>query len=334
MPEASVVNGLSLRARIAVAAAVTVLLGAVAVGYVNVAASRAETDRATPAPAQTLTLDPGPRLLVVSDRRLAVADPADPSAPRQISGLECVRVYAAAGTGVCIRPDTAWSYQLVVLDRLLRPVKSFPVPGLPNRARVSPSGRMIAWTTFVGGDSYAAAGFSTRTGILDTRTGTMVSTLEDFTVLRDGKAFRAVDMNFWGVTFSADDNMFYATMATGGRNYLVRGDNTARTLQTLTTGVECPSLSPDGTRIAFKQAVDGDPEHGWRLAVLHLSTLAVTTVSETRSVDDQPAWLDTATLAYTVRGSDGSPEIWSAAADGSGRPQLLAAGAESPAMLA
>ncbi|MEU8001465.1 hypothetical protein AB0B66_09930 [Catellatospora sp. NPDC049111] len=323
-------SGLSLRTRMAVAAAVTVVLAAVAVGYVSAAAGRAKPGR--PAASQSMTLDDGP-LLVVTDRHLALADRTDPTAPRQISDLECVRVYAAAGTGVCIRPVSAWEYQLVVLDRLLRPTRSFPVPGLPNRARVSPSGRMVAWTTFVGGDSYAAAGFSTRTGIMDMRTGAMVSTLEDFSVTREGRAFQAIDRNYWGVTFSADDNLFYATMAAEGRNYLVRGDYAARTLQTVTTGVECPSLSPDGTRIAFKQAIGGDPELGWRLAVLQLSTMSLTMVSEARSVDDQPAWLDAATLAYTVRGSDGSPEIWSAAADGTGQPRLLAAGAESPAPL-
>ncbi|GAB4051039.1 PD40 domain-containing protein [Catellatospora paridis] len=324
-------TALSTRARVAIAAAVTVLLAAVAVGYIQQALGEAAT--ADTVPAAEITLDPGPRLLVVTDRRAATVSRADPSGPRLVSGLECVRVYAAAGTGVCIHPDTAWSYQLTVLDRQLRATRTFAVPGLPNRARVSASGRMVAWTTFVGGDSYSTGGFSTRTGILDTRTGTMVSTLEDFAVTREGRPYRNVDVNFWGVTFTADDNAFYATMATGGKRYLVRGDFAARTVRTLTDNVECPSLSPDGTRIAFKQAIGGDPQRGWRLSVLDLSTLAVTNLAEPESVDDQAAWLDEHTVAYTLRAPDGTPTIWSVPADGTGAPTKLLDGAESPAAL-
>jgi Tol biopolymer transport system component len=54
--------------------------------------------------------------------------------------------------------------------------------------------------------------------------------------------------------------------------------------------VECPSLSPDGTRIAIKKRVDNVPGN-WRLAVLDLSTLQDTLLNdETRSVDDQGSW--------------------------------------------
>ncbi|GAA1400805.1 PD40 domain-containing protein [Catellatospora coxensis] len=322
---------LTTRARVTVAAAVTVLLAAVAVGYIRFAKDEAAAVEA--APPGSVTLDPGPRLLVVSDRHAATVSRDDPSGTRQVSGVECVRVYAAAGTGVCIQPDTAWSYQLVVLDRELRPTRSFAVPGLPNRARVSTSGRMVAWTTFVGGDSYSSGGFSTRTGILDTRDGTLVTTLEEFAVTREGKAYRNADVNFWGVTFTADDNAFYATMSTGGKRYLVSGDFAARTVRTVAENVECPSLSPDGKRIAFKQAVGGDPQRGWRLSVLDLATLAVTNLAEPNSVDDQAAWLDDGTVAYTLRGPDGTPSIWSVPADGTGKPTLLLDQAESPAAL-
>lgn len=322
---------LTTRARVTLAAATTVLLAAVAIGYVRLAKDRADAPDTVPAAA--VTLDPGPRLLVVTDRHAATVARGEPSGARQVSGVECVRVYAAAGTGVCIQPETAWSYQLVVLDRELRPSRSFAVPGLPNRARVSASGRMVAWTTFVGGDSYSSGGFSTRTGILDTRTGTLVTTLEEFAVTREGRAYRNADVNFWGVTFTADDNTFYATMSTAGRRYLVHGDFAARTVRTVTDNVECPSLSPDGTRIAFKQAVGGDPQRGWRLSVLDLATMAVTNLAETNSVDDQAAWLDDRTVAYTLRGPDGTPSIWSVPADGTGSPTLLLDQAESPAAL-
>jgi Tol biopolymer transport system component len=192
---------------------------------------------------------------------------------------------------------------------------------------------MVSWTTFVGGDSYTSSGFSTRTGILDTRTGATVPSLEEFAITRDGRRYRNADVNYWGVTFTADDNRFYATMATGGRRYLVRGDLAARTVETLKENVECPSLSPDGTRLAFKEAIDADPVKGWRLSVLDLATMRVTATAETRSVDDQAAWLDSGKLAYTLRRDDGQPDVWSVPADGSGAATLVIPGAESPSPL-
>jgi hypothetical protein len=320
-------------ARIGVLAAAVLLLGGVAAGYTALAADRTAAPPAQAMAAGNLTLTPGPRLLTITDRHLASVTVTDPAGPRTVSTVECLRAYAAAGTGICLRPSSAWSYEVVVLDADLKPRQAFAVPGLPNRARVSPSGRFVAWTVFVGGDSYTSSGFSTRTGILDTRTGTTVNTLEDFTVIRDGAPYRNVDVNFWGVTFAADDNRFYATMSTGGRRYLVRGDLAARTVQTLQDNVECPSLSPDGTRIAFKRAIDADPMKGWRLSVLDLASMRVTQTAEGASVDDQAAWLDGATLAYTLRQDDGRPDVWSVPADGSGAPRLLIPGAESPAAL-
>lgn len=330
-------NAMTQRTRITILVAATAVLAALALGYIHLAAHRTSATGNTADPvtatADRATLTPGPRLLVVSNRHLATVSRKDPGGPRTVAPLECVRVYAAAGTGVCIRPDSPWSYHLVVLDQGLHEKRAVPVPGLPNRARVSAGGRMVAWTTFVGGDSYSGGGFSTRTGILDTRTGALVTTLEKFAVTRGTRPYQAADVNFWGVTFTADDNRFYATMSTAGRRYLIEGDFAARTVRTLKENVECPSLSPDGTRIAFKQAIGADPTRGWRLSVLDVASMRVTTSAETRSIDDQAAWLDNATLAYTVRNSSGDPDVWSVPADGSGAPHLLVPGAESPAAL-
>jgi Tol biopolymer transport system component len=220
----------------------------------------------------------------------------------------------------------------VVFDRELRPGREIELTGFPNRLRVSASGRMVAWTLFVDGHSYATTGFSTLAGILDTRTGTTVASLEEFRILRDGRPVTAVDANFWGVTFAADDNRFYATMSTGGRRYLVEGDFAGRTVRTMAVNVECPSLSPDGRRLAYKHAVEGDPKRGWRLTVMDLTTGALTPTAETRSVDDQALWLDDATIAYALQRSDGVNDIWAVAADGTGPPRRLATDAASPAL--
>ncbi|MEU6204813.1 hypothetical protein ABZ814_14660 [Micromonospora musae] len=328
-------TAMSTRAKIGVAVGSALLLGVVATGYAVLATEPAASPAATAgADAGPVTLQPGqPRLLTITDRHVASVAATDPGGARTVSDLECLRVYAAAGTGVCLGPENAWSYRVVVLDSALRQQRSVAIPGLPNRARVSASGRMISWTTFVGGDSYTASGFSTRTGILDTRSGSTVMSLEEFAVTRDGRPYRSADVNYWGVTFTADDNVFYATMSTAGKRYLVRGDLAARTVETLKENVECPSLSPDGTRLAFKEAIDADPQQGWRLSVLDLATMRVTPTAETRSVDDQAAWLDGATLAYTLRQDDGRPDVFAVPADGSGAPRLLVPNAESPSPL-
>ncbi|MFF7364279.1 TolB family protein [Streptomyces sp. NPDC008125] len=261
---------------------------------------------------------------------------AAPTGARTASGVKCLRFYAASGTGVCLQAvhgalqDT---YRATILDRNLKERAHYPVPGIPSRARVSPSGRLATWTAFVGGDSYAGTNFSTRAAILDTRTGELVPSLEEFAIRKDGRPYRAADVNFWGVTFDADDRHFYATLATKGRTYLVRGDLRERTLTTLRANVECPSLSPDGTRIAYKSRDAGLPADApWRLHVLDLDTLADHPLAETRSVDDQAVWEDDTTVTYALPGDFGA-DLYEVPADGSGRPHPVLTAAVSPAYL-
>ncbi|MFJ1768323.1 TolB family protein [Amycolatopsis sp. NPDC088138] len=325
-----------MKARILIALAGVLVLAGVAVAYVGFASARNHDVTAT----GSVSLTPGPRLLFRStadaDRgHVTTVAAADPGGARTVSPLSCARVYAAGGTGLCLRPDgDLTTYQLVVLDARLASQREIPLVGLPNRARVSASGRMLAWTVFVTGDSYNGGMFSTRAGILDTATGDLAGTLEDYAVTLDGKPYQAADLNFWGVTFTRDDRHFYATMSTAGHRYLVTGDFAAHTIRTLRENVECPSLSPDGTRVAFKSAIDADPAKGWRLSVLDLADSRVTPLAETRSVDDQPAWLDDHTIGYGVPRGPGHADVWSTPADGTGEPRLLIPDAESPSALA
>lgn len=178
---------------------------------------------------------------------LTTVPAATPAGPRTASGLKCLRFYAASGTGVCLQAvhgTVTDTYRALILDAHLKETARYDVPGIPSRARVSPTGHFAAWTAFVGGDSYAGTNFSTRAAIVDTRTGTLIPTLESFRIVKDGHLYHAADVNFWGVTFAADDRTFYATLATKGSTYLVKGDLRTRTVTTLHTNVECPSLSP------------------------------------------------------------------------------------------
>ncbi|MET7280964.1 hypothetical protein ABZS29_22195 [Kribbella sp. NPDC005582] len=303
--------------RILTAVAATVLLAMVAVGYIVL--------RATDAPAAGTgpvgLAGPG---VLVRDTATGTLALQRPDGTRERSDLRCARVYAAAGTGVCLREQPE-SYEVTVLDRELKKLSSIPLNGVPNRARVSPSGRMVSWTVFVSGDSYNGGRFSTRSGILDSRTGTLAGNLEDFTV--DGKPSEPT-ANFWGITFTRDDNVFYATMSAGGQRRLMRGDFARRDLHPLKDNVECPSLSPDGTRIAYKKML---ADRTWRLTVLRLADLTETPLAETRSVDDQAAWLDDSTVAYGLPHEHGKgADIWKVPADGHGTPDLVTRDAESP----
>ncbi len=251
--------------------------------------------------------------------------------PREVDGgeLSCERVYFAGDRGLCLATaESGVSYEATIVDSSLQPLEHLDLAGLPSRARVSSDGRYGAMTVFVNGHAYVSSGgFSTTTTIVDMRNGQLLGNLEDFKVTRDGRPFEAVDFNFWGVTFAADPNRFYATLHTGDRYYLVEGDVKRQTMRVLRDGVECPSISPDGTRIAFKSRI-GD-ENRWRLAVLDLATLKAHPVAEQRSIDDQPEWLDNRALVY----SDGL-DVYTVSADGSGAPRLVLRNASSPVSLA
>ncbi|MFB4316849.1 hypothetical protein [Actinomadura sp. 21ATH] len=265
--------------------------------------------------------------------RLASVPVKAPGGTRTVSDLPCVRVHARNGTGACLTVERGAHTQAyaLALDRRGAVTRKVPIPGAPSRAQVSPSGRMISWTVFVSGDSYAGGDLSTRTGILDTRTGHVIPDLERFTLLQDGRPNTSVDLNYWGVTFTGDDDRFYATAKTKGVTYLVQGRVSTQAMWTMRTGVECPSLSPDGTRLAFKKAT-GDPSRPWRLHVLELRGMKETALAETASIDDQAIWLDGRSVAYgRLRG--GAGEVWTVPADGSGAPRILLASAFSPAVI-
>ncbi|RXS85350.1 TolB-like translocation protein [Streptomyces sp. TM32] len=271
-----------------------------------------------------------------SHRDALASVPTDrPEAQRATSQLKCLRFSAAGGTGICLQsapgPLRA-SYRAVVVDERLNERRSYPLSGVPSRARVSPSGHLVAWTVFVSGDSYGATAFSTRTSVLDTRTGKLQDNLEEYDLKVDGSWYRSLDVNVWGVTF-ADDGHFYATVSTRGQTYLAKGDIAAHSLTTVHGNVECPSLSPDGTRIAYKKRVPGLPaDSPWRLYVLDLRTMTETATAEHRNVDDQAVWATDTTLVYALPGKSGT-DLWTVPAHGSGTPQRLASAAATPAFI-
>ncbi|ANZ42266.1 hypothetical protein BBK82_46425 [Lentzea guizhouensis] len=255
----------------------------------------------------------------------------DEPGKRTPTALKCQRVYVAAGTTVCLRlAGIGPSYEAAVLDAQNQVVRTVALPGTPSRARVSQSGKVISWTTFVTGDSYSVpGGFSTRTGVLDLNTGTLVESLETFSSTVGGQVMTAADINYWGVTVAKDDRTFYATMATAGRTWLMKGDLVTRTMADVRQTAECPSLSPDGTKVAYKKRTSRTGP--WRLAVTDLGTGSETVIEGTTGVDDQAAWLDDGTLVYAAtNGDEKRSSIYKVPADGTSAPQVLITSAASP----
>ena len=262
----------------------------------------------------------------------------DPTGARAVTDTACDRVDAVDDEFVCLRTERgiAPSFDATLYTNQAVDVTRWPLPGIPSRTRISADGALIATTAFVTGHSYATVGFSTET-VIRTRDGESFGNLEEFTFIREGVAAAPTDRNFWGVTF-IDDTTFYATagMTLEGKTYLVEGDLATRTLTTIAADVECPSLSPDGTRIAFKKVTSGaGPTVHWTPAIMVLATGEVRLLPETRNVDDQIEWLDDETILYGMPrdGAPGDTDVWALGVDGSASPEIFIEHAWSPSVV-
>jgi hypothetical protein len=319
----------------------------VAVGYAafawqrNKAAARAAMAEPSASPAEIQAVQDMPHLLFLQTqgdafRRMAFAllDTEDQS--RYLTSVQCQRVHFAAGRGLCAGESSVGG--AFTFDDDLHIEAKLLANGIPSRARVSPDGRYGSMTVFVSGHSYAEGGFSTATTLVDMARGVPITNLETFTVFKDGARWQSIDFNFWGVTFVRDSNRFYGTLGSGGTTYLVEGDMARNEMHVLRENVECPSLSPDETRLVFKKRMSGAPGPVvWRLHALDLATGVETPLAETRSVDDQAEWLDNQTVLYFLQ-DEGPPatirpDLWAAPADGTGSPRLYQTAAFSPAVV-
>jgi hypothetical protein len=333
---------MTLKARLAVLGVLLLAVVAGAGGYVwNVRQDQAE--KLANAPAVNTGGDVGalrttPHVVFRSTAvgpdygKVAMVPLTDPDGPRAFTPAACERVYATAVDAVCLSAERGLvtTYKARLLDDEWQTSRELPLSGIPSRTRLSRDGSLVATTTFVFGDSYANPGqFSTRT--LVTRTdGAELGDIEQFKLVVEGRTVTAADKNMWGVTF-LDDDKFYATAASGGKTWLVEGSLAKRTVTALRGDVECPSLSPDGTRIAFKK--HGDlPAGQWRLAVYDLRTGVEKVLDDVHNIDDQAEWLDNETVLYGLS-RDSSSDIWQVPADGSGAPQVFIPDAWSPAVV-
>lgn len=271
--------------------------------------------------------------------KLALADLDNLDKPRFVDDIACQSIHYSAGRGLCL--SGTWgsypSYFAFVFDSDFKELFRLPLKGGPSRVRVSPDGKLAGFTVFVSGHGYTSIDFSTETLIVDLKDGKVVGSLEEFKVTRDGQPFKAADFNFWGVTFTPDSRRFFCTLSSGGKHYLIEADVAAHTATVIHENVECPSLSPDGSRVAYKKRFNIEGRRLWQLYVLDLATKKEMPLSEKRSVDDQLEWLDNAHVLYTVsenpEGSSATTNVWKADAEGKIPPVLFLPKAFSPAVV-
>ncbi|MGP5071868.1 TolB family protein [Arthrobacter rhombi] len=190
----------------------------------------------------------------------------------------------------------------------------------------------MATTAFVTGHSYATNSFSTETTVTSPD-GRDFGNLENFTMMVDGRELTAIDRNVWGVTFARDGD-FYATVASGGKTWLMSGDFTDKRLDSITENAECPSISPDGRRVAYKKRKAGAGAVHWDIAVLDLSSKKETLLPLEKGLDDQVEWLDDETLLFGLPREDavGDSDVYSIDIHTDSQPQLFIEHAWSPSV--
>ncbi len=271
--------------------------------------------------------------------RLAVAPYGRLDQPRFIETLFCEVAHVAGGRGICLAANRGLftTYAAKLFDaKTFKVIAEFPLKGVPSRCRMSSDGKLAALTMFISGHGYASVNFTTQTLLIEVDNGRIIADLEEFSVSRDGQTFSNKDFNFWGVTFTPDTRHFYATLSTNWQHFLIKGDIAKHSASVIHDNVECPSLSPDASRVAYKKRLTVDGRVFWQLHILDMKTNQETPLAEKRSVDDQLEWLDNGHVLYslpeTENGSSASTDIWLAAIDGASAPRLFLKKAYSPSM--
>ena len=198
-----------------------------------------------------------------SSGTLAMVPLDDPARPPANTTTPSERVYATSKNMICLSADRGFitTYGAHILDNTMQQTQTLPFIGIPSRARLSQDGSYAATTSFTASDSYGSVSFSTRTYITAVG-GQTLGNLVDFTLIHDGKSIDPVDRNYWGVTFAAEDDTFYATVRWSNHTWLVRGGSYGRQTRLGTHAVyyrdiDHTSQTFGGSPMPYSQFFDG-----------------------------------------------------------------------------
>ena len=323
---------MSQRTRLVAFAVIVALAIAGVVAYAvlrRAGSTAARPGRASPRALRSLPVEAVPHLVYRSTAlgpdygKVAMSTLSDPGGASAVTEDACDRVDQRQWHHLCLRPNRAWCWPARSPPGTAPVASAYPVscpaypagPGCHPTAR-SPPPRPSSRVT------PTSVPASRRAPTCMTWLPAPRCTSRTSPSATEGRRITPVDRNYWGVTF-LDDDTFYLTVAFDGRPWLARGSLSTHTVTTVHADAECPSLSPDGRRVAYKKL---QPSGGWRIAVLDLAGGPERLLTETHSVDDQVQWLDDDTVLYGLpltgeRG--GESDLWELPADGAGPPRLL-----------
>jgi hypothetical protein len=262
---------------------------------------------------------------------LVTLDPTSlrPTARGVLPDVGCARLHGSNnGSLVCIgnqvkQADGQWAYRQLNSRFMAADAKQV-IPYEYNdsregfsRARISNDGTLTAWTNFIYGGGYQDAGmanFVTATYVGQIVNGKgIASNIATWVLLNKGSRTSEPDLKYWGITYhphnTATQQQFLVTAFFQGKPHLAQGDMATKTMTVIAEGVECPSYSPDGKRIAFKKRIDSTH---WAVAIMDLASKKETVFKDLGySVDDQIDWLNDNTLIYETNALSmiGPPKI-------------------------
>ena len=260
---------------------------------------------------------------------------------RTLLNRTCMRAHIATDHGVCLAESggvlgVAFTTTFFEADNLNADIKSYASP-LPSRARISPNGTFSAVTAFVSGSSYAdiAAETTTLVTIDEIDSTRLVRGANQFTIDSGEARFNNLNPQYWGITFAADEDEIYLTGFFGDRPEVMHGTLNNMVIEPTGWVGSCPSLSPDGKTLVFKEMT---ADNSFELVAVDLETNTKHKLGETRSVDDQVEWLDNDTILYALHRAGGDtavqPEfdIWMVDIAEGSEPKLFLPNADSPAV--
>jgi len=258
---------------------------------------------------------------------------------RTLLERRCLRVHIANEHGVCLSQDDsvvpAYTTTFFPSVNPGESLKSY-ASALPSRARISPSGRFSSVTAFATGTSYVDIGEETTTFVTidEIASKSRLRSTAQMDITSTDERYDNFAAQYWGITF-VDDDEFYVTGYFGTAPEIMRGSLETMTMEPTGWIGSCPSISPDGKTLVFKeQRQDG----GFDLVAVDVATQEKRPLGETRSVDDQVEWLDNDTILYALHPDGGDnavqPEfdIWMLDIAPGSEPVLFLPNADSPAV--